>query len=259
MANITDYEEFKSLIVREQFLHQCSKDLAVHRKERVYRSMAELCNQADRYLEARGQTLSSTVNASTHSDKGQEKDIAPGRRHHRECYKCGRLGHTRAECRMQGGGSEQQCTNCNILGHNTDLCRNQKTVAGVIQMKTNTASSRKSANDGTQLMPYEGLKTVKGKVGNRVLNTLRDTGCNTICLRRKFVRGDQMTGKQKTCKLMDGSERTLQTAVVDIDTPYLKKRGATVVSLDLEDTKYNLVIGNVRGARCMCLNSGMEP
>ena len=65
MANITEYEEFKSLIVREQFLNQCSKDLAVHLKEREYKSMAELCNQADRYLEARGQTLSSTVNTNT--------------------------------------------------------------------------------------------------------------------------------------------------------------------------------------------------
>ena len=106
MANITEHEEFKSLIVREQFLNQCSKDLAVHLKEREYKSIAELCNQADRYLEARGQTLSSTVNTNTYSDKGQEKDITPGRRHHRECYNCGRLGHTRAECRMQGGGSE---------------------------------------------------------------------------------------------------------------------------------------------------------
>ena len=78
-------------------------------------------------------------------------------------------------------------------------------------------------------MPHEGLKTVKGKVGNHVVNTLPDTGCNTICVRRKFVRGDQMTGQQKTCKLMDGSERTLKTAVIDIDTPCLKKRGATVV------------------------------
>ena len=29
------------------------------------------------------------------------------------------------------------------------------------------------------------------------------------------MRGDQMTGKQKTCKLMDGSERTLKTVVVN--------------------------------------------
>ena len=56
-------------------------------------------------------------------------------------------------------------------------------------------------------MSYEGLKMVKGKVGNHVVNTLRDTGCNTICVRRKSVRGDQMTGKQKTCKLMDGSRK----------------------------------------------------
>ena len=65
---ITDYEEFKSLIVQEQFLNQCSKDLTVHLKEREYKSMAELCNQADRYLEARNQTLSSihTGDTNTH-------------------------------------------------------------------------------------------------------------------------------------------------------------------------------------------------
>ena len=54
-------------------------------------------------------------------------------------------------------------------------------------------------------------------------------------------------------------ERTLKTAVIDIDTPYLKKRGATVGCLDLEDSKYDLVIGNVRGARCMCFNPDWTP
>ena len=88
---------------------------------------------------------------------------------------------------MQGGGSEEQCNNCNILGHNTDLYRNHKIVAGVIQMTANTASSRKSTNGGTQLRSYEDLRTVKGKVRNHVVNTLCDTGCNTIIMCEKKI------------------------------------------------------------------------
>ena len=250
MANVTNYHEFRSLVIREQFLNQCPKDLAVYLKERQYVSMENLCNQAERYLEARGQTLNSITYNKTNSSREQVKDTTTEQIQRCECYNCGRLGHRRAACRMEGGGNQQRCTHCNIYGLNVETCRNNKTVAGGIQIRAKTASNGNAVKDRMQRKPHEGLKTVTGKVGNQVVNTLRDTGCNAICVKKKFVRKDQMTGEHKKCTLIDGSERSLETAIVDINTPYLRKRGTTVVCL--EDGEYDLVIGDVGGARCKC-------
>ena len=253
MAEVTDYQGFRCLIIREQFLNQCPKELAIHLKERAFVSMEELCKQAERFLEARGQVLSTITENKDKANtyRGQEKNTTSElMQQRRECYNCGRLGHTKAGCRMEGGGNEQRCTHCNIFGHDADICRNKMIVAGVLQTRVIKASNTNSRKDRTQRSSHRRLYTMKGQVGIQAVNTLRDTGCNAICVKKKFVRTDQMTGKHRLCKLIDGSERKLETAVVDINTPYFTKKGATVVCM--EDSAYDLVIGNVEGATCKC-------
>ena len=83
-----------------------------------------------------------------------------------------------------------------------------------------------------------------------MLNVLRNSGCNSICINRKFVTDDQITGEYKICRLIDGSEIKVKMAVVDIDTSFLAMQGATVVCL--ENFTFDLVIGNVEGATCGC-------
>ena len=59
-----------------------------------------------------------------------------------------------------------------------------------------------------------------------------------------------MTGEYVRCKLVDGTVKMVQTAIVDLDTAYLTKKGATVPCL--ENPVCDLVIGNVIGALCQC-------
>ena len=53
-AGALSYEELKSLIVREQFITMCSRDLAIHLNERQFVSVTEMCQQAERYLHSQG-------------------------------------------------------------------------------------------------------------------------------------------------------------------------------------------------------------
>ena len=50
--------------------------------------------------------------------------------------------------------------------------------------------------------------------------------------------------------LMDGSERLLETALVNLDTPYIKQ--SQVVAMCVENPEYDIVVGNIQGARCRC-------
>ena len=56
-------------------------------------------------------------------------------------FNCGKSGHTRAECRNQGGGNEQKCSNCNMFGHLEGVNRNRKEFAGM--MNTRLINKRK--------------------------------------------------------------------------------------------------------------------
>ena len=51
------FEELKDLIVKEQFIESCPKELAVHRRERAPETLAQMAKIADQYLEAHGKHL----------------------------------------------------------------------------------------------------------------------------------------------------------------------------------------------------------
>ena len=41
----------------------------------------------------------------------------------------------------------------------------------------------------------DGLHPVKGMINNHVADTLRDTGCTTVCVNKKLVLSEQLTGE----------------------------------------------------------------
>ena len=51
------FDGLKNLIVKEQFIDSCSKDLAIHLCERAPETLAKIAKIADQYLEAHGEHL----------------------------------------------------------------------------------------------------------------------------------------------------------------------------------------------------------
>ena len=68
-------------------------------------------------------------------------------------------------------------------------------------------------------------------------------------MNKRLVAPKQLTGRYKICTLMDGAEKRFETAIVDIDTPYIKQRMQVVC---VENPEFDLIIGDVDGARCKC-------
>ena len=68
------FDGLKDLIVKNQFIESCPKDLAIHLRERAPETLAKIAKIADHYLEAHGKHLFSP--ASRKPTMQQERDKA---------------------------------------------------------------------------------------------------------------------------------------------------------------------------------------
>ena len=90
------------------------------------------------------------------------------------------------------------------------------------------------------------LPVLEGYIGNILVKTLRDTGCTGVVVKKQYVKPEEYTGKNQTCMMIDGSIIQVPIAKINVDTPYLV---GTVEAMCMEHPVYDLVIGNVDGAR----------
>ena len=86
----------------------------------------------------------------------------------------------------------------------------------------------------------------KGRIGGEVVETLRDTGCSGVIVKKKFVRDDQYTGDYSYMMLIDCSVQKVPMVKIHVDTPYLT---GEVEALCLPNAIQDLIIKNVPGAR----------
>ena len=90
------------------------------------------------------------------------------------------------------------------------------------------------------------MPALKGRVGEKSLDVLKDTGCSGIVVKRDLVSEDQFTGDFNVMLLIDNTARKVPIAKIDNDTPYLKGQ---VEAQCLPAAVYDLIIGNVPGFR----------
>ena len=90
------------------------------------------------------------------------------------------------------------------------------------------------------------MPVVKGRVGVKTVDVLRDTGCSGIVVKKNLVSEEQFTGNFNVMLLIDNTARKVTIARITVDTPYRKGQ---VEAQCLPDAIYDLIIGNVPGAR----------
>ena len=117
------YASLYDLMLRDQFIHVCSKDLSLFLKERIPDSLGKMATLADQYREARytsainliykGKQTSSVPSSSNsthkpaeHSFRKEQVSTKPTERisfvpmKDRKCFKCGKAGHMAIDCRV---------------------------------------------------------------------------------------------------------------------------------------------------------------
>ena len=93
------FEGLKDLIVKEQFIDSCPRELAIHLRERAPETLVQIAKIADQYLEAHGKQLFSpasrkpVVPPQKEETKSQQNDSTIV-----VCFKCNARGHRAVNC-----------------------------------------------------------------------------------------------------------------------------------------------------------------
>ena len=97
------------------------------------------------------------------------------------------------------------------------------------------------SNENKKCMPF-----ATRTVGENEVEVLRDTDCNGVIVRRELVKEDNFTGSMGYVMAMDRTLKEAPIAGIKVDKPYYT--GVTQ-ALCLRDLLFDLVIGNIPGAR----------
>ena len=270
------FEGLKDLIVKEQFIDSCAKDLAIYLRERAPETQI-----TDQYLEAHGKHLFSPACRKSivppERDEGKNMQVIPPALH---CFKCNTRGHKAVNCLTMAkkcflcGKQGHEARNCRSGGRRSggqskDVQRGQVSASCLVQspeVKTSDEEVKSCIKDDKLLLacgkkipllssacvePFTGVRSkmpvVKGRVGEKCVDVLRDTGCSRVVVKRDLVAEDQFTGDFNVMLLIDNTAGKVPIANSDINTPYLKGQ---VEAQCLPDPIYDLVIGNVPGESC---------
>lgn len=261
------FQGLYDLVLRDQFLSICNKDLILFLKERIPNNIQDMCALADQYKEARCANIQTLVNSSRkdtsidpqnssqpkHEVQRDQKETAaktkdqpPKPRMDVTCYKCRKPGHFSYQC-SKGRTSVGMA----VDGKESVGSSNQGKCAAFTTVTT--TSSVSSANNFSILntscnasASVGSLPTSDGILNEHFVKVLRDTGCNGIVVRQALVPEEQLTGNKRLCILADGSQIEAPIARVSIDTPYFV---GEVDAWCLKNPLFELIIGNIPKAR----------
>ena len=261
------YISLYDLIIRDQFLHICSKDLSLFLKERIPDSLEKMVALADQYREARHTSASNLIDkgnqsntssvrnqsgpkAGDYSTKKEQRSIKPAERtsfvpvRDRKCFRCGKNGHIAPDCRVNlqktNSGSSDDRNNFKGKVCNTCTIPTDSIVDAIPTGCTSTLplSCQSTVNVS---MPVS-----SGYVDGKPVTVLRDTGCSGIVVKRDMVGNESLTGGKQVCILADGTRVEVPIARIAIDTPYLQ---GEFEGWCMANPVYDLIIGNVEDAR----------
>ncbi|XP_077531344.1 uncharacterized protein LOC144143472 [Haemaphysalis longicornis] len=265
-----EYASLRELLIKEQFLNGCHPNLSLYLKERRAKSLAEMLELADQYLEAQRSTNLGRAKRDKREDSGR---VEPERKTASQkpppkCYLCNKLGHHANNCRSNFAGSNApKCFKCGRYGHRADVCRSNNKVPpqvscvyappkqpkpdeiseGFVELKNGKKIPVVNAviMTGSQFRG-ERMPVAQGKLADQDVSVLRDTGCSLVIVRKDLVRDEDLTGETSPVYLADGTIRNLPEAQIEVQTPYYSGR---VNALCMKTPLYDLILGNINGVR----------
>uniref|UniRef100_A0A6G4ZZ09 Putative tick transposon n=1 Tax=Rhipicephalus microplus TaxID=6941 RepID=A0A6G4ZZ09_RHIMP len=184
------------------------------------------------------------------------------------CFLCNKLGHRASDCWTKSRAPKStSCWICKKSGHRPDSCPSnsgKRTEASCSVLGYQKAQHEKSMEDapdnqdekhchdmcdGTQSNATcdngsKQMPTVKGYLEGKLVTVLRDTGCNTVVVKRSLVPDCNLTGNTRTIRLLDRSAKVLPEAEVYIDSQFFRGR---VLAVCMENPLYEVVLGNIAG------------
>lgn len=257
-----NFDSVRDLIVAEQFMANCSSQLALFLREKNCKTLEAMAEAADIYIEAKRLKNLLIVQNKSEDTTGKAKLISSPRAE-MQCFVCGRKGHKASDCRSKP--KQVFCTNCRKWGHDVKGCQKMtgtsKSTTSCLMLPKEETGPQQSMIDGDDSDRDDNVMgTVKtqaqckkrpmpvlpGEVNGQIVRVLRDTGSNTLVVRRSLVPDEALTGTTATLWLADGSTIVTPEAEIRIRSPYFS--GMAIVKC-MPSPLYDVIVGNVPGAR----------
>ena len=278
------YEGVVSLMIYEQFINSCPKELAIHLKERKPKTVEEMAEWAEQYLFAHGRSFSWGDSRQKRETARSETKRTSGQSDRVRCYRCQGFGHRAEHCSYKdldtkgNRGSEERdrkrCYRCGKTGHIARDCRIPQKLEESgrpvsshkvgCAVKVSTGSEEETGEEvgvlelksGEKIKVLNGacvnaelkdkMPVVTGRVEGKTVEVFRDTGCSGVIVRRDLVKEEEITNRTGYMLTVDRTVRRAPVGMVNIDTPYYTGR---VEALCLQDPLFDLIVGNIEGAR----------
>lgn len=265
------YDALRDKMISEQFLRRCDERLAIFLKERGSNNLDILATTADQYLETqgivnlvrgkedKGKPMVAAKAGTVNESKGKPLCFLCNKPGHRAsdswsksrarksppCFKCKRTGHRPENCPANSGKRGE--ASCSVLG--PQKAQHDETMEpGDDKQQVNHSHDMcdSTQNSTTRDGGSKPLPTVEGYLEGTPVTVLRDTGCNTVVVKRSLVPDCKLTGSTRTIHLLHRSAKSLPQAKVYVDSPLFK---GEVLAVCMENPLYEVVLGNVPGVR----------
>ncbi|GFN79553.1 gypsy retrotransposon integrase-like protein 1 [Plakobranchus ocellatus] len=93
-----------------------------------------------------------------------------------------------------------------------------------------------------------GLPVLKGEIGGREVDVMRDTGCESVVVRKQLVEPSQLIGECCVLLRIDNTALLAEKTVISLRTPFLS---GELKALCIPDAICDVIVGNVEGARSL--------
>ena len=173
------------------------------------------------------------------------------------CFRCGAIGYEARDCRssqrpqpaprLRAGRPSTQPHRIACVMQVPKKIKEDKPAIDEEWLKLKTGEKIKVLNGACmETEVKDNLLVLPGRVGDRTVNVLRDTGCSGVIVRRSLVNEARLTGETGHMMMVDRTLKRAYIARINIGTPYYT---GVVEALCLLDPLFDLIIGNVPGAR----------
>ena len=264
-----DFDLLEELIVKDQLLHSINKDLAEYLKERELFKLGleEVIMLAENYQSIHGKGFKSKGNYSNANNVSNSKLVADSDyQKPLICYSCNKEGHKATNCPARSVHNAQTSVKPNGTRNfaNRSNYQQRKNYETQSVIKSRNYSKDKSIGSkprsekidvvnvsiSGELSYKDGkLPLVKGTCNDKEAIVMRDTGATHVVVNSKYVTPEHYTEEVASVTLADGSTKTGNMAVVQINSPFFTGK---IKAVSLKDSKHDVLIGNVQGAKCIC-------
>ena len=240
------FEDVMDLLLREQFLCSCPRDLSLFLRERSVKNVSSISEWAEVYASSRDCVGIKPIKESQNNRQNGEQQGSrstpkqgdtPFSRPPVTCFLCNKVGHKAVSCPTRG--YHPGSLNVHFKKHTGSLA-----VTIMDTRDWHVCSNHAVLDCGCGAKASNKLHVMNGTVDGQVVQEIRDTGCTTIVVGQDLVHPSQYTGERCVLVMMDSTSRSFTLVRCTVDTPIFT---GEITAVCVPNPVSDLIIGNVPG------------